>query len=50
MRLALTFYSVLKMPINDVVSCGVDAENAGQDRRLLRHQVGDMEKLWRMCA
>ena len=29
MRLALTFYSVLKMPIKDIVSCAVEAEKAG---------------------
>ncbi len=29
MRLALTFYSVLKMPIKHIVSCAVEAENAG---------------------
>lgn len=29
MRLALTFYSVLKMPIKDIISCAVEAENAG---------------------
>ncbi len=29
MRLALTFYSVLKMPIKDVISCAVEAESAG---------------------
>ena len=29
MRLALTFYSVLKMPIADIISCSVAAEEAG---------------------
>lgn len=29
MNLALTFYSVLKMPISDIISCAVDAEKAG---------------------
>jgi alkanesulfonate monooxygenase SsuD/methylene tetrahydromethanopterin reductase-like flavin-dependent oxidoreductase (luciferase family) len=28
-RLALTFYSVLKMPISDIISCSVEAERAG---------------------
>lgn len=29
MRLALTFYSVLMMPIADIISCSIAAENAG---------------------
>lgn len=28
-RLALTFYSVLKMPISDIISCSIEAERAG---------------------
>ena len=28
-RLALAFYSVLKMPISDILSCSVEAEKAG---------------------
>lgn len=34
MRLALTFYSVLKMPIADIISGGIEAENAGFDEVL----------------
>lgn len=29
MRLALTFYSVLRMPISDIISCSIAAEEAG---------------------
>ena len=29
MNLALTFYSVLKMPVDDIIACSVAAENAG---------------------
>jgi 5,10-methylenetetrahydromethanopterin reductase len=29
MRLALTFYSVLRMPITDIISCSIAAEKAG---------------------
>ena len=28
-RLALTFYSVLKVPISDIISCSIEAEKAG---------------------
>jgi 5,10-methylenetetrahydromethanopterin reductase len=29
MRLALTFYSVLKMPLEDIIECSIEAEEAG---------------------
>jgi 5,10-methylenetetrahydromethanopterin reductase len=29
MRLALTFFSVLRMPISDIISCAIEAERAG---------------------
>jgi 5,10-methylenetetrahydromethanopterin reductase len=29
MRIALTFFSVLRMPISDIISCAIEAEDAG---------------------
>ena len=29
MKLALTFYSVLRMPIRDIIACSIAAEKAG---------------------